>query len=361
MVMLVVLLVVVAVTVLGAAAVSLAVGDIRVSGNYRDSALAFWAADGALQQGVEAVRQNPAFTGAVTLTPLSNATTTSASVVALSTNMVQVLATGKKGPATKTLEAVLNTDSVFTGTINVGGDLTLAGKPRISGPGVRVNGNAALNLDPGTPNFNLMIPTSSTVSLTGNNAYTRVNTPAMDLGAVAPTTQEWMTLANQAAPAWYFGSGAFGSQQASQTFVNLDFGTVTPGPTGQRTIFVDGNVPLNGSLSGTGTIITTGSITADNGFVTNGSTVSMVAQGNILLNFDTNAQSSMNGLIFSEGNYELHGKISFTGIVTAFGSVDVQAPSQFTNNSDPNFWYTYSSAYNILSDPAHVLSWAQDT
>jgi Tfp pilus assembly protein PilX len=358
--LLAVILIIFAASVLGMAGVSLVAGDLRISGNYRDSSLAFWAAEAGLQQAIATLAADTAFTGTVATTALTNQTTNSATIAAFGPLTVRAVATGTKGVATRQLEAVVNIDSVYAAAINVGGNLTLAGKPRISSQGVRVNGSSNFNLDPGTPNINLYTPSTSTVTVTGNNAVTNIPTPPMDLGAVALSAQQWVSLSQQAAPNWYFSSGVFGSQADSQTFNNLNFANVTPGPSGSPTIFVDGNVMLTGSLSGTGTIVATGSITGENGFVTNGSTVSFVAKGDILLNFDTNAQSSMNGLVFTEGNYELHGKMQFTGVVMAFGSVDVEAPSQFTNNSDPNFWYTYSSAYATIADPVHVLSWAED-
>jgi len=41
------------------------------------------------------------------------------------------------------------------------------------------------------------------------------------------------------------------------------------------------------------------------------------------------------------------------------GTLSVQNPSEFTNNSDPNYWYTYSSAYNIIADPVDIVSWRE--
>jgi Tfp pilus assembly protein PilX len=361
MVMLIVLMMMAAVSVLGMAALTVVVGDIRVAGNYRDSAAAFWAAEAGLQQGLQTLRQNSAFTGTVTPPTLTNNTTNVTTVTVLSGSLVRVVATGRKGQAEKVVEAVVSTDSAYTAALNGGGNITMSGKPRISSQGVRVNGSGNLDLDPGTPTINMYMPPSSTLTVTGNNAVNRVNSAPMDLGAIAMTQAQWLGLAQQAAPSAYYDTdGIFGSLDTNVTFNNLDFSTIPVGPSGQRTIFVDGNVTLNGSLSGIGTIIATGSIIGEGGFVSSGATVSMVSQSDVLLNFDTNAQSSLNGLVYAQGNYELHGKIMFTGVVTCFGSIDVQNPSQFTNNSDPNFWYTYSSAYSVLSEPAHVLSWAQD-
>jgi Tfp pilus assembly protein PilX len=361
MVMLVVLLAMGAVSVLGVAALTVVVGDLRVAGNYRDSAKAFWAAEAGLQGALQTLRQNTAFTGTVTPPVLTNNATASTTVTAVSGTVVRAVAIGHVGLAEKVVEAIITTDSAFTSAINGGGNLIMSGKPRISSQGVRVNGSASLDLDPGTPTINLYLPSNSTLSGSGLSAVNLVNKPAMDLGAIAMTMSQWQGLAQQAAPsAYYDNDGIFDSQDTNVTFNDLDFSTITPGPSGQRTIFVDGNVTLNGSLSGIGTIVATGSIVGEGGFVSSGATVSMISQGDCLLNFDTNAQSSLNGLVYTQGNYELHGKIQFTGIVTAFGSIDIENPSEFTNNSDPNFWFTYSSAYSVLSDPAHILSWAQD-
>jgi hypothetical protein len=108
-------------------------------------------------------------------------------------------------------------------------------------------------------------------------------------------------------------------------------------------------------------VIATGKVICTGGFVAKGPTVTFIAKDDVLINFDTNAQSTINGLVYTEGDYELHGKVKFFGVVTAFGSVTVQNPSQFTNNSDPNFWYTYSPAYSIIADSVNVLSWSEVT
>jgi hypothetical protein len=424
MALLAVILIIFAAAVIGMAGVSLVGGDLRIAGNYRDDSLAFWASEAAAQQALETLRQNPEFTGTVNLASLSNQTTSSATISSFGPLTVRAVANGGKGVASRQIEEIINTDSAFSGALNVGGNLTLVGQPTITNQGIRLNGSANLNLDSGTPTLDLYAPSSSQVTVTGDTkAVNRIAKPAMDIGAVKVTLPEFKSLANQAAPAWSFGGAVFGDQSNSQTFSSLDFNSVTPAANGMRTIFVDGNVIVTDSISGTGTIVATGSITltggsADpsgsngsngnngsngsngngggnmqggcsggnmgggssgnggsngnggyggsggnngaDGMITSGATVSMIAQRDVLLNFDTNTQSKMNGLVYTEGNYELHGKVQFTGVVTAFGSVDVESPSQFTANSDPNYWYTYSSAYNVIADPAHVLSWAED-
>jgi hypothetical protein len=181
----------------------------------------------------------------------------------------------------------------------------------------------------------------------------------MDFDAVRLDSAEWQELADQAPDAFSFDlDGVFNSKDTDVTLHDFDCDTIEADEFGKRTMFVDGNVTFSGELKGICTVISTGKIIGTGGFSTpNGTTVSFVAMDDVLLNYDSNNQSSLNGLVYTEGDYELHGKIKFTGIVTAVGNISAQNPSEFTNNNDPNYWYTYSSAYSIIADPVDILSW----
>ncbi|MDP8223364.1 MAG: hypothetical protein P9L99_08400 [Candidatus Lernaella stagnicola] len=362
MIMLIVMLVMMGVSLLGLGSLMVVGTDIRIAGQYRNSTQSFWAAEAAVQRALWEMRENRSFTGDVAAEAIGNYTMSSASVERLSENLVRIVAQGRALGARRKIEVIVNVDTVFGAALNVGGDITLEGKPRISTEGVRLNGDAYFDLDAGTPELNVYMPSGATLNAVGDTeSLNRIEKEPMDLAAVKLKDEEWRTMANMATGDFFIDNdGTYGNTDTNVTINNLNFDDVTPGPNGDRVIFVDGDLTLNGSIAGTGTLVTTGKIICTGGFVTSGTpTVTMVAQDDVLINFDTNAQSEINGLVYTEGDYELHGKINFTGVVTAFGSVGVQNPSQFTNNSDPNYWYTYSPAYNILTDPIDVLSWTE--
>ncbi len=361
MVMMIVLMILMGVSLLGLASLLVVGTDLRISGHYRRTAQAFWAAEAGVQAAVGTLRDNRDYTGAIEGQSLDNGATNEVVVEVLSPALKRVVATGRKGTAVRRIEAIVNTDSAFLSVINVGGDLRLEGKPRVSSEGVRVNGNAYLALDAGTPNLNLYMPASSTATIEGNvSSVTRIEKEPMDLAAIKLSDDQWKEIAGAANPNWNLNNNkVFGDRDTNVTLTNVNFNNIPPGADGNRAIFVDGDVTINGTISGVGTIVATGKIICTGGFYSQGATVSFVAQDDVLINFDTNAQSEINGLVYTEGDYELHGKVKFTGVVTAFGSVTVQNPSQFTNNSDPNYWYTYSPAYNIIADQVDILSWSE--
>lgn len=374
MVMLIVMIVMMSVSLLGLSSLSIVGTDIRIAGQYKKGAQAFWAAEAGVQRALHSLRSNRKYTGFVNAETLTNQTVCEADVQVLSGQLVRVIAEGKAQGAKRRLEVIVNVDSAFDAALNVGGDLNLMGKPRISAEGVRLNGDAYLDLDSGTPTLNLFMPADRTVTATGDvENLTRTEKAPMDLAAIKLKDEDWYDLGDLASGEFVFDNdnsyrnrhrdreqqGALNGDTV-MTMNNLDFGDIPPGPNGERVIFVDGDITLNGTIAGTGLIVATGKIICTGGFATNGTpTITLVAKDDVLINFDTNAQSTMNGLVYTEGDYELHGKIKFTGVVTAFGSAGVQNPSEFTNNNDPNFWYTYSPAYNILTDPIDIISWTE--
>lgn len=360
MVMLIVIMVLMAVSLLGLASVMVVSLDLKIAGYYRASDQAFWAAEAGVQRSLSELRENRTYIGDIEEETLNNNATSSAVVEAFSGFISRIEATGVAGTAVRRIEVLINVDSAFDSAINVGGDLTLVGKPRVSTEGIRLNGDGYVDLDDGTPELNIYQAPGKTMTTPGNNTNLNVvEKEPMDLGAIKLRDDEWRTLAGNAHADYYYDdNGTWGDKDSPRTISNLNFDDIPTGADGNRTIFIDGDVVLNGTISGIGTIVATGKIIGEGDFVTNQDpTISLVAMDDVLLNFDTNSQSSMNGLVYTEGDYELHGKIKFTGVVTAFGSVNIQNPSEFTNNSDPNFWYTYSAAYNIISDPIDVLSW----
>ncbi|HPQ71193.1 MAG TPA: hypothetical protein PKW95_18855 [bacterium] len=366
MVMLIVLMVLMAVSMLSMASMLVVGTDLKISGHYKRSAQAFWAAEAGVQKALGELRDNRDFVGDLGSDSLSNDATFSVEVVELSSFLKRVIATGRIGSSVKRLEVIVNVDSAFESAINAGGDVILDGKPRISSEGVRVNGNAYLNLDAGTPELNLYMPSSSTLTVDGDTTdLHRLEKEAMDLAAIKLTDEQWYEIAQTAnRNSYYDNDGQFGTADTSVTISDLDFDDIPEGPDGHRTIFVDGDVYINGQLSGIGTIVASGKIICEGDFRANPSTtptVSMIAKDDVLLNFDTEAMSMLNGLVYTEGDYELHGKIKYWGVVTAFGSVTIQNPSEFTNNNSANYWYTYSSAYNVISDPVDILSWTEMT
>jgi len=360
MVMLIVIVVLMAVSLLGLASVMVVSLDLRIAGHYRQSDMAFWAAEAGVQRSLGELRDDRTYLGDIEEETLNNNATSSAAIEQFSGFISRIEATGVAGTAVRRIEVLINVDSAFESAINVGGDLTLVGKPRVSAEGVRLNGDGYVDLDDGTPELNIYQAPGHTMTAPGNNTNLNVTEKApMDLAAIKLRDDEWRTLAGNAHSSFYFDdNGTWADKDSPRTITNLDFDDVPVGTDGNRTIFVDGDLVLNGTISGIGTIVATGKIIGEGGFVTSQTpTITMVAMDDVLLNFDTEAQSQLNGLVYTEGDYELHGKIKYTGVVTAFGSVNIQNPSEFTNNNDSNYWFTYSSAYNIISDPIDVLSW----
>jgi len=363
-VMLIVLMILMAVSLLGMASLLVVGTDIRISGHYKRSAQAFWAAEAGVQRGLAALNEDREYAGDIAQETLNNSATSSADIAQMSTFLKRVVATGRSGGAIRKVEVIVNVDSVFEAAINAGGDVILDGKPRISTEGVRINGDAYLNLDAGTPELNIYMSEGSTLNAEGHTTNLhRFDKEPMDLSAIKLTDEQWMEMAASAHGDYKFNDdGVFGNGDTNVSFTDLDFDDIEVGPDGHRAIYVDGDVHVSGELSGIGTIIATGKIICEGEFETsNKPTVSMIAKDDVLLNFDTESMSELNGLVYTEGDYELHGKIKFWGVVTAFGSVTIQNPSEFTNNSCPNYWYTYSPAYNIIADPIDVLSWTEIT
>lgn len=362
MVMLIVVMVMMAVSVLGLASLLVVGTDIRISGNYKQSTQAFWAAEAGVQRALAELRDDREYSGDIGSDGLTNGTTCGAEVTILSPFLKRVVASGHQKRSVRRVEVIVNTDSAFDSVINAGGGVRLEGKPRVSSEGIRANGDVYLALDAGTPELNIHMPQGATLTVEGDDTnLTRSDKEPMDLSAIRLTDLQWQEIASSASGDWYFDDDdRFGTGDTNVTLSNLDFNDVPVGADGQRAIFVDGDVTVNGEISGIGTIIATGKIICTGGFVAaDKPTVSFIAQDDVLINFDTNAQSEINGLVYTEGDYELHGKVKFWGVVTAFGSVTIQNPSEFTNNSDPNYWYTYSPAYNVISDPVDVLSWTE--
>lgn len=363
-VMVVVLMVIMATMIIGLAGMLVSSTDMKISANYKRSSMAFFAAESGIQRAIAELREDNDWDDGFTTTAQSNGTDYDLTVTPISSMVVQLDARGRSSVSARHIQVIVNIDSAYDHALNIGGDLVMAGKPRISQEGVRLNGNAWFDLDNGTPALNLYAPSTTSISYADGSETDPVNvvdTPAMDLNAAKLSDEDWATLRSKAPEDYSFDTdGIEGNGSTSVTFNNLDFDSVPADAEGKRAIYVDGDVMLNGSISGIGTIIATGKIVGTGGFVTSGTpTISFIAKDDVLLNFDTNAQSQMNGLTYSEGDYEMHGKIKYTGVVTTFGTATIQNPSEFTNNNDPNFWYTYSAAYNIVSDPVDILLWQE--
>lgn len=356
----IVLMILMATILLGLASMMIASTDIRISRNYGNSISAFYAAEAGIDRSITELRRDLEWNAGFAQTGLSNQSTYEVAVASPDTYRRNILSTGHFGIAERQIEMVINIDSVFRHALNAGGDIILAGKPRISVEGIRANGNIHLELDAGTPTLNVYAPEGSTVTIEGDDTNVHsYESPPMDMDAVRLEPSEWEDMAGNASGSYYRDEdGVFNSKDSDTTYNDFNCESITPDDEGRRTLFVDGDVTFMGSLSGTCTVVATGKIIGTGGFKTGpGTTVSMIAMDDVLLNYDTEAQSTMNGLVYTEGDYELHGKINFTGVVTAFGNLNLQNPSEFTNNSDPNFWYTYSSAYSIIADPIDILSW----
>jgi Tfp pilus assembly protein PilX len=363
-VMVIILMVTMLTLLIGLAGMVLTSTDLKLSWNYKRSTMAFFAAESGVQRAIAELREDNSWTDGFTTTAQGNGSNYQVTVSQISSQLDKIRSIGTSSASRRVIEVVVNVDSVFDHALNIGGDLVLSGKPRISSEGIRINGNAYLDLDNGTPTVNLYAPTTATITFADGSDTTplvRSDSPAMDLNAAKLSDQDWNALASNAASSVYYDTdGISGDKDTSVTINNLDFDSITAGEDGKKTIYVDGNVTLNGSISGIGTIVASGNIIGTGNFVTSGTpTVSFISRGDVLLNFDTNAQSQMNGLTYAEGAYEMHGKIKYTGVVTAFGGAIIQNPSEFTNNNDPNYWYTYSAAYSIVSDPVDIILWQE--
>jgi Tfp pilus assembly protein PilX len=351
MALLAVILIIFAASVVGMAGVSLVAGDLRIAGNYRDSSLAFWAADGALQTALETLRQDESFTGAVTVPALTNGAAGAATVTAFSSGMVRAVATGKAGAATKTVEAILSDGGLFGAAMTVGGSIVMQGGPQVGSAGIRLDGNGTFQLNSGTPAFNLFVNPASTVVVQGGTVN-QIPTPPLNMSAYKLTSNQWAELEAKAAPAWTFSGG-------TTIQGGLNFNNVTPAADGSRTIYVNGNVVIQGALAGTGTIVATGTVTTQSA-TSSGATITIIDKGDTTLQFG-GSSNTINCLLYTEGSLTMQGPVSFTGVVAVFGNVTMQGAPQYIGNPDPNFWETYSSAYNTIAPPVAVLSWAQDS
>ena len=378
MVLVVTLMILLATTVVGMASLVIVNSDTKIAGNFRDNKIAFFAAEAGIQRSMKALRADLDWTDGFQDASMTNGSGYGVEVTPGLNSRLTLLADGSFGKAKRKVEVVINIDSVFLCALNAGRDINLIGKPRISQEGIRANENIYLELDNGTPPLNVKIPDMENVTLISDcygegaqggelvhamgacDVYV-TEVPPLDFDAVTLELSEWREMASLAEGDFYFDNdGVFDSKDTNVTLNNFDCSSIPEDDNGQRTLFVDGDVIFNGQLQGICTVIATGKVMATGGFQTgNGTTVSMVAMDDVLINYDTNSQSFMNGLIYTEGSYELHGKIKYTGVVTAHGDISVQNPSEFTNNSDPNYWYTYSSAYSVIADPVDVLSWRE--
>ncbi|MCZ7583089.1 MAG: pilus assembly PilX N-terminal domain-containing protein [Deltaproteobacteria bacterium] len=365
-VMVTVLLITMITMLVGLAAMIVSSTDLKITWNYKRGAQAFYAAESGVQRAIAELREDNDWTDGFAETAQNNGTQYEVAFSSISESLGMISATGRAGASKRRIEVIVNIDSAFDHALNIGGDLVMAGKPKISSEGVRLNGDAYFDWDNGTTPINLYAPTTSTLTYAeGSNELpvNRIDAEPLDIKAARLTDDDWNRLANQAASSYFFDNdGITGSRDVSITINNLDFNDVPPNAEGKRTIYVDGDLTLNGTISGVGTIVSTGKITGTGGFVANGNpTVSFVAKDDVLLNFDTNNQSNLNGLTYTEGDYRMYGKIHYTGVVTSFGGATIQNPSEFTNNNDPAYWYTYSAAYAIVSDPIDILAWQEVT
>ena len=377
-VLVIVLLILMGTSVLGVAAMAIVHTDTKITGNYRDAKAAFYAAEAGAERALDALRDDREWLENIPMSDLVNGSKYEVAASSIGYFRRRIISTGYYNQSVKKILLDINVDTVFFTAINAGGDLILVGKPRISTEGVRANGSIRLELDAGTPPLYVRIPSIDDVTLVSDcygegpmegeteqamNAcglYV-TETPPMDFNKVRLEMGEWQELAEMAPEGHYHDTdGIFNSKDTEVTLNNFDCNNIEPDDDGKRTLFVDGNVTFTGELSGICTVVATGKIIGHGGYYTqNGTTVSMIAMDDVLLNYDTERQSTLNGLVYTEGDYELHGKIKFTGVVTAMGNVSAQNPSEFTNNSDPNYWYTYSSAYSVIADPIDIISWQE--
>lgn len=362
-VMVIVMMVMASTLLIGLAGMVVSNTDMKITWNYKRSAQAFFAAESGVQRAIAELREDNSWLAGFSSTNQNNGTSYRVTVATLTPQLLRLDSYGGAGSSRRHIEAIVNVDSAFDHAINLGGDLHISGKPRVSTEGIRLNGDAYFDLDNGTPNLNMHAPSTSTFTYVDGSEtepVSRVETPALDLNAAKLSDDDWSLLASKATGSYHYDTdGITGNRSTNVTFNGLNFSNVPADADGKRTIYVDGDVMIHGAISGTGTIIATGKIVGSGDFYSSGATISFIAKDDVLLNFDTNRQSELNGLTYTEGDYEMHGKIKYTGVVTAFGTAIIQNPSEFTNNSDPNFWYTYSSAYNIVSDPIDILLWQE--
>lgn len=377
-VLVVTMMILLATTVVAMASLVIVSTDTKIAGNYRDNKAAFFAAEAGIQRSMGSLRADVEWADGFQNESMVNGSSYDVDVTPGQDTQLTMLAEGKFGNARRKVELLVNIDSVFLCALNAGHDITLIGKPRISQEGIRANEGIHLELDNGTPPLYVQVPDVDEVSLVsdcyegippGGNAIDAMAAcdayitegPPMDFASVKLELDDWRNMASAAPPDYYFDEdGIFSSKDTNVTLNNFDCNSIPPDGNGQRTLFVDGDVTFNGELSGICTVVATGKVIGTGGYYTqNDTTVSMIAMDDVLINYDTNKQSLMNGLVYTEGSYELHGKIKYTGVVTAHGDIAVQNPSEFTNNNDPNYWYTYSSAYSVIADPVDVLSWRE--
>jgi hypothetical protein len=143
------------------------------------------------------------------------------------------------------------------------------------------------------------------------------------------------------------------------TITNLSFPAVAPGPTGRRTVVVDGDVTLAGSLTGQGAVVATGRVTFAPTCLTGAATVAIAAGSDVVLDAGETGGGTLTGYIYSEGDVTIAGNVSFTGMVIALGSVFVLTPDAFHIAADQAAWDALSGAGALVASPLHGLSWQE--
>jgi hypothetical protein len=357
-----VLMILMATVLISMGALMIASTDIKVAGNYRDTAAAFYAAEAGVEHTIARLKGDREWTDGLNDVSLPNGVEYDTTVETLTHPYHRkITSVAKAGESYRKLEVIVDVDSVYDHALNAGGDAILIGKPRISPEGIRVNGGIYMDMDAGVTGVNVYLPetTNATIEGVGADGVTVGQKDPMDWISARLSDSQWKQLADMAPPSHYFDiDGVFDSKDTEVTLHNFDCAEIPADENGHRTIFIDGDVHFSGHIYGTCSIISTGTIKAEGNFVACSCAIwSMVAKGDVMLNFDTNYTSPMHGLVYAEGDYELHGKVKFTGTVSVMGNINIQNPSEFTNNSDSDYWFTYSAAYNILSDPIDIISW----
>lgn len=366
--------------------------DIKLSGNYRDTTASFFAAEGGAHNAISELKNNIDWNAGFSDVSLNNGASYDVTYTQISQFRARINSVGRYNNSEREVEVLINTDEPFAHLINAGQDMTIRGIPFADNEGFRANGHVSLELPPVNlgirPTLNIHSPDpDNLISTTGDDQnITTEFIPEMDTKALKLAMPEWEEIASAADPSYYFDNdGEFNTKDtnlgpndlANETFYLLGFipipefncNRLPADADGKRTLFVDGNVNLDGLvLTGNDcTIVATGDITGGGGNFNESvrapllseTEMSLIAMGDIDIDFDTIIHNQMRGLFYAEGDMQISGKFVFEGVMTALGNVNVIGQTDWLSFLWRLYIHQYTSAYNVLFDPVNIISWRE--
>jgi cytoskeletal protein CcmA (bactofilin family) len=232
--------------------------------------------------------------------------------------MVQVINSPGTGtpaiPGTPGTSPVITLDPAFGAGIVTNGDLRINGSSNIDG-GTHTNGDTRFN-GSGTVTGNV----NAVGSITTNGSWTTGSKNDNAPTIVVPQVTDGK-LADLKAAA-----------QSSGVYNSGNFNYNGSGDLGNKVIFAEGNLTLNGSIIN-GTIVAKGNVTINGSSQINGDGVigtAIVAKGNITMN----GSSDSNGAFWSNGSFVQNGASRVIGSIVSRGDITRNGSFNFTANGN---------------------------